>query len=144
MPEHSFPLERKVPRFSFIAEAEVTALRNGTRLVARVSELSLRGCYVDTPEAFPVGTELRLRIRYGGSTCELSGKAIYTHNGWGMGVLFGEMAAEQRSIVNLWLAELARKSEATSLPSTAVICAAPARQPRSAQPLVGHPPPRFG
>jgi hypothetical protein len=108
MPEIS--VKRANRRFSFVAEAELTSLRDGTGMLARISELSSGGCYVDTPEAFPVDTDLRLRIRYGGSTCELSGKVIYAHGGWGMGVRFDEMEAGQRLSLNSWLAELARKS----------------------------------
>jgi len=107
--EASFSVRRVVPRFSFVAEAEVTGLRSGTCLVARVSELSSQGCYVDTPEAFPVGSDLRLRIRYGSSACDVVGKTIYAHGGWGMGVLFGDMTAQQRFVLDSWLAELARK-----------------------------------
>jgi hypothetical protein len=108
-------VKRTNRRFSFVAEAELTTLRGGAGLRARVSELSSRGCYVDTPEAFPVDTDLRLRIRYGGSTCELPGKVIYTHRGWGMGVRFGEMEPAQRFSLNFWLAELARKSRSANL-----------------------------
>lgn len=108
-------VKRTNRRFSFVAEAELTALPDGRGLRARVSELSSRGCYVDTPEVFPVDTDLRLRIRYGGSTCELSGKVIYTHSGWGMGVRFAEMPAGQHSSLNSWLAELARKSVPATL-----------------------------
>ena len=105
-----FSIQRTVPRFKFFAEAEVTSVRNGRRVVARVSELSAQGCYVDTPEAFPQGSELRLRIHYGGSTCEFGGRVIYTHSGWGMGALFEEMGESQRSVLGAWLAELARKT----------------------------------
>src|ERR1700674_811938 len=63
----SFSVKRAIPRFSFIAEAEVAAPSTGKRLLARVSELSSRGCYVDTPEGYPAGTVVCLRIRYGGS-----------------------------------------------------------------------------
>jgi hypothetical protein len=110
VPDSPFSVQRTVPRFKFIAEAEVTSLHNGMRVVARVSELSAQGCYVDTAEAFPEGSELRLRIHYGGSTCEFGGRVIYTHNGWGLGALFGEMAEAQRSVLNAWLTELARKT----------------------------------
>jgi hypothetical protein len=108
--ELTFAVQRKVPRFKFIAEAEVTSVRNGMRVVARVSELSAQGCYVDTPEAFPVGSAIRLRINYGGSTCEFGGRIIYTHIGWGMGALFEEMGQAQAAVLNAWLAELARKT----------------------------------
>jgi hypothetical protein len=109
MPETEFSVVRTTPRFSFIAEAEVILL-DGTRVVARISELSSRGCYVDMLNPFPIGTELRFRIHYGCSTCELPGKVIYTHSGYGMGVLFGEIAIEYRLTLDAWLDELARKS----------------------------------
>ena len=111
MAETLFAVTRKVPRFSFITEAELTAVCNGAHLVAHVSELSSNGCYVDTPEGFPVGTEVDVTIRYGGSKCELTGKAIYKHDGWGMGVAFENMTAEQRYIIDAWLTELARKTK---------------------------------
>ena len=105
MNKTSYAVARSTPRFSFIAEAEV--LGAGDR--ARVSELSARGCYIDTINPLPKGTDLRLRIRYGCSSCEFPGKVIYTHAGFGMGVVFGELAAEQRSTLDVWLDELARK-----------------------------------
>lgn len=108
--EPAFSVERTVPRFKFIAEAEATRTADGMRLVARLAELSAQGCYVDTQEAFPVGTALRLRIRYGGSACELVGNVIYAHSGWGMGVLFGEMSHAQRAVLDSWLTELTRKT----------------------------------
>jgi hypothetical protein len=111
MPEAEFSVARTTPRFSFIAEAEVTGPRDGTRVVARISELSSRGCYIDTVNPFPMGEELHLRIRYGCSTCEMPCKVLYTHSGFGMGVLFGEIAPENRGILDAWLEEIARKSD---------------------------------
>ena len=77
---------------------------------ARVSELSARGCYIDSINPLP--KEHRpFRIRYGCSTCEFPGTVIYTHAGFGMGVVFGELTAEQRSTLDVWLDELARKMD---------------------------------
>ena len=113
MPEASFAVRRANPRFSFFAEAEAT-LRDGTSVAAQVSELSSRGCYIDTLEPIPVGTELHLRICNGMRVCELPAKVIYMHSGYGMGifgmgVVFGKMAADQHSAIDSWLNELARK-----------------------------------
>ena len=110
MTEAEFSVARTTPRFSFIAEAEVKGLLDGTCVVARISELSSGGCYVDMLNPFAIGTELRLRIRYGCSACELPGKVIYTHSGYGMGIVFGEIAIEYRLTLDAWLVELARKS----------------------------------
>jgi hypothetical protein len=111
MPEASFTIKRACPRFSFFAEAEAM-LRDGTSVAAQVSELSSRGCYIDTLEPIPIGTELRLRISHGHSSCELPGKIIYMHSGYGMGifgmgVVFGKVTAKQHSAIDCWLHELA-------------------------------------
>jgi hypothetical protein len=113
MAETSYPIKRTNPRFSFFADAEV-ALRDGTKVPAQLTELSARGCYIDTLEPVAIGTNLRLRIWDGTNTCELHGKVIYMHSGgglamFGMGVVFGEMEEEQHSAINAWVRELAGK-----------------------------------
>ena len=111
MAEGPYPVRRANPRFSFFADAEVTG-RDGTWILAQLTELSSRGCYVDTLEPIPIRTKLRLRICDGMSTCELHGKVIYTHSGggfgiFGMGVLFEDMDAEQHSAIDALLRGLA-------------------------------------
>lgn len=113
----SAPARRVNPRFAFFAEAEAT-LRDGTSVPAQVSELSSRGCYIGTLEPIPTGTELRICIQDGMTTCELNGKVIYMHSGgglgiFGMGVLFGEMDNQQQSAIDAWLRELAGKQAAS-------------------------------
>ena len=105
MSDTIYTVARTTPRFAFIAEAEIV----GMGAPARVSELSARGCYIDSINPLPKGTDVRLRIRYGCSTCEFSGSVIYTHAGFGMGVVFNGMSNEQRTTLDVWLDELARK-----------------------------------
>ena len=105
MNETSYAIRRTTPRFAFIAEAEIV----GAKDRSRVSELSARGCYVDTINPLPKGTSMHLRIRYGCSTCEFPVNVIYTHAGFGMGVVFAELNAEQAATLGVWLDELARK-----------------------------------
>ena len=56
-----YTVARTTPRFAFIAEAEIVGMKDR----ARVSELSARGCYIDSINPLPKGTDVRLRIRYG-------------------------------------------------------------------------------
>src|SRR5213078_5004828 len=114
MAEAPYTTRRVNPRFSFFADAEVTLL-DGTWVRGQLSELSSRGCYIDTLEAIPIRARLRLCIRDGMSTCEVHGKVIYVHSGggfgiFGMGVLFEEMDSEQRSAIEKWLRELAAQA----------------------------------
>jgi hypothetical protein len=108
MSDTSYTVARSTPRFAFIAEAE---LMGEMKERARVSELSARGCYIDSINPLPKDTPIQFRIRYGCSTCEFSGTVIYTHAGFGMGVLFGDLTPEQRSTLDVWLDELARKMD---------------------------------
>lgn len=105
----AFPMQRRHLRFSFAGEADVTAVHSGRHLMATVSELSRHGCYVDTPDAFNVGTKICLRICYAGRICELPGRVIYVHKGWGMGVLFGDASAGQLAALDEWLVELCQR-----------------------------------
>ncbi len=108
MPEETFPERRKQPRFSLITEAIVTeAGEGGARLSVRVSDLCTGGCYVDTLNPLPVSTAIRLRIEHAGVTCVLPARVIYNHPGYGMGVEFVNVPADQRAILNAWVAELA-------------------------------------
>jgi hypothetical protein len=95
------------------AEAEVTALTNGLHLEAGVSELSPCGCYLDTPTPFSAGTEVHVLIRYRGRCCELQGRVIYAHKGWGMGVLFDNVVGQQFEILDSWLVELEHERDGT-------------------------------
>src|SRR5437762_5605104 len=88
MAEAPYTTRRVNPRFSFFADAEVTLL-DGTWVRGQLSELSSRGCYIDTLEAIPIRARLRLCIRDGMSTCEVHGKVIYVHSGGGFGI-FGD------------------------------------------------------
>ena len=101
-----YTVARTTPRFAFIAEAEVVGMKDH----ARVSEFDCaRLPSIDSINPLPKHTDDRNRIRYGCSTCEFSGTVIYTHAGFGMGVAFGELTGEQRSTLDVWLDELARK-----------------------------------
>ncbi|HTZ72289.1 MAG TPA: PilZ domain-containing protein [Candidatus Aquilonibacter sp.] len=110
MAKSLYSLRRVNPRFPVSADAEIM-LKDGRWIHGQLSELSLRGCYVDSLEPLPVGTELHLSVFDGIGTCELPGKVIYKHSGGGlgvagMGVLFSEMPADQNSVIHAWIDEL--------------------------------------
>src|SRR5882724_746020 len=48
---------RTHPRYEFTAAVEVIAAESGARIETRVRDLSQQGCYVDTSNALPLGTE---------------------------------------------------------------------------------------
>ncbi len=100
---------RSATRYPFVARAMVTDLSSGTRLPARISVLGLNGCYIDTLDLFPVGTLVRLRVFKGHAVFETLGRVLYGHPGIGMGIVFTDSTPDQRSLLEGWLAELARR-----------------------------------
>ena len=125
MTETSFLVQRAVGRVTCLAEVEVIAVDKRTTLAAIISNFSSRGCYVDTQDGFPVGTVLRLRVHRPGRTFEVCGKAIHKRSGFGMGVAFDEMTAEQRAPIDAWIAELEHKMNSDRRPPQALDKALP-------------------
>src|SRR5580692_4207553 len=56
-----YVVERRSPRFPFIASAQVVETRTEARLQARTSDLSREGCYLDMLNPLPIGTRQRIQ-----------------------------------------------------------------------------------
>ncbi len=91
----------------FLAPAQVTDLSSGARVFTRTSELSLGGCCIHSVKPFAAGALVGLRLFRDRRMLEATGKVIYFHAGKGMGVAFTELAPDQRSMLEGWLAKLA-------------------------------------
>ncbi len=97
---------RGAQRHPFSADAEVTELRSGLKLSARVSDLSLKGCYIDTLNPYAAGTAVSLRLHKGKDVFEARANVSYRQAGFGMGLDFEGLVAEQRAKLEIWLSEL--------------------------------------
>ena len=94
---------RKSNRIPFIASAEVLSESAGTRLSARVSDLSADGCYVDTINPLVDGTPVRVKILTDAQIFEASATVVYSHTHLGMGLMFGEVLPKSQVILKNWL-----------------------------------------
>jgi len=94
---------RRSPRFSFIAAAEVLEGNDGSRLSARVSDLSATGCYVDTINPLPGGTAVRVKIFSEAQSFEAPATVAYSVVHLGMGLSFGEVSPACREVLQTWL-----------------------------------------
>jgi hypothetical protein len=98
--------QRSVRRCALVASVEVTELRTGALLSARISELGIGGCYVDALNPFPEGALVSLRILRDQGVFETKAKVVYCDSRFGMGLAFIEMTPDQRSVLENWLAEI--------------------------------------
>ena len=79
---------RSAVRHAFIAHAELVDEGRTTRLKARVSDLSLTGCYLDMLHPLPVGTNIVLSITDSVGVFEAKAKIVYSVPALGAGVAF--------------------------------------------------------
>jgi hypothetical protein len=97
---------RSVPRYTFIADAEVVESGTKARLVARVSEIGLRGCYIDLLNPLPAGLSISVKIFKNNQTFEEEGQVVYTHPTMGMGVVFTRMNPDHKKMLEGWIHSL--------------------------------------
>lgn len=91
-------------RHSCSIGAEVYKLGSSVPNRCTLSDLSKGGCYVETREPFPAGTELEIVVRVQESKLRVHGKVRSTHPGFGTGVQFTLDTEDQRQQVKQLLA----------------------------------------
>lgn len=96
--------QRQVPRYPFIANAELVEERSDTRIAVRVSELSLGGCYLDMMNPLPMGTLVRVNISAGVDFFEAKAEILYSlaHPG-GVGMRFIDVEPQYLAVLQGWL-----------------------------------------
>jgi hypothetical protein len=104
---------RRVPRFPFVANAEVVDTNSRTRMNARVSELSLYGCYVDAINPLAKGASVFIKISTDVDFVEAHGMVAYVHPSLGMGIAFFNVNANFLPILQVWLMRAVRELHST-------------------------------
>ena len=100
--------KRRVPRYVFIASAELLDIQSDVRVASRVSELSKYGCYLDMMNPFPTGTIILLKIFAGDLTFQSKARVVYFTPNVGAGVTFQDVEPKDEYILNRWLEEAAK------------------------------------
>ncbi len=76
-------------RFRFVAAAEIAPESSpSATIIASVKELSLHGCYVDTPAPFSPKTSVVVKIFKSDEYFEAKATVVYSHPALGMGLAF--------------------------------------------------------
>lgn len=100
---------RDAPRYPLILIAEITEIPSGNKMMARTSDVSRTGCYLDTLNPAPKGSMIQLRLTRGEEIFQTQAKVVYVSPGRGMGVRFHEFVAEgQLHILDRWLSEASK------------------------------------
>ena len=95
--------EHRGLRFAFSARAEIAPESSPTAGVpARVTELSLRGCFLETSASFEMQLPVLLKIHHSGEYFEAEASVLYVKPS-GMGLLFREIKPHFRAVLQKWV-----------------------------------------
>lgn len=91
-------MPRKNERYPYLKEVELE-FASGRR-TARISDISIGGCYIDTIAQVPVGEATTLHITSAsGDSMQFRGKVAYVLEGFGFGVEFVDLTDVQREFL---------------------------------------------
>ena len=91
-------------RCLFDAAAEIAPEDSpSTTVVARATELSLNGCYIQTPAPFTAGALVLVKIFHADEYFEAKGTVLYVKAASGMGVAFRDMKPYCQSTLQEWI-----------------------------------------
>ena len=109
--------EHRGLRFAFSARAEIAPGGSPTNFVpARVKELSLRGCFLETSASFEVRHPVLVKIYHSEEYFEADGSVLYAKPS-GIGLVFGEIKPHFRAVLQSWvLSALDNESGARQTP----------------------------
>lgn len=84
-------------------------IRTGEKagISAKVTELSLYGCYVEMADPFEKGTQITLKIYSAAKFLETRGIVVYAHGTQGIGVNFQNVSPHYLTVLKQWLIEAA-------------------------------------
>jgi hypothetical protein len=102
---------RRSPRIPFIAVAEIAHRDSGGRLSCQVSTLNLHGCYVETPNTLPIGSEVAIKIFAESECFAATAKVVYELPSSAMGLAFEEMPSKSAALLREWLVKASGGSE---------------------------------
>ncbi len=101
---------RRVPRFPFVADAEIIEITSETRLRGQTNELSLYGCYIGMINPLPEGTKVLVRIFTIGDLFEAPATVVYAQPNLGTGLAFHNVKPHFLPTLQKWLLEAMRRT----------------------------------
>lgn len=108
---NTYQQRRSVPRFPFVAVAEISETNSEIKLSARVSELSLHGCYIDMLNPLPRSTDVLVKIFTETEFFEAYASVIYSHPNLGVGLVFREVKPHFLQILQGWLLKAMKQAQ---------------------------------
>ena len=96
--------QRRSPRYSFVATAEVTD-ESARTFIARLRNLNLYGCYIEMASPLPEKSLITVKVSAGKTVFQARGLVIYSDPNSGSGVEFQAVEPSYQAVLEEWLLE---------------------------------------
>jgi c-di-GMP-binding flagellar brake protein YcgR len=108
---------RRAPRYQFIAHAEIVEIESGSKFKIQTGDLSAGGCFLDMMNPLSQEAIIQVAISHRDQRFVALARVVFVFPRLGMGVVFVDMALDQRIVLQDWLAELehSRKASAAAM-----------------------------
>ena len=97
------------PRYSFIANVDLTDLQSETGIKGQIVDLSLFGCRVAASEPLPAGARVRIKVMRRGVGFAALGRVVHARDGE-MGIVFSHIEPNDLLLLDKWIAEMRETS----------------------------------
>ena len=97
----SYEQQRKYPRLPVLVDCRVEGASG--RATMRLTDLSPRGCFIDTMMSFPEGTRVTVFAMLGESEVPLTGRVIPMPSAGGFGIEFVDLEAGSREQLDAYI-----------------------------------------
>ena len=94
---------RRVPRFAFAGAADIVLESSGIRSAAKMREISLYGCRVETKTLLAPTTPVLIRIFGSTEFIEVAASVIFANVDLGTGLAFRKIEPEFEYVLKRWL-----------------------------------------
>src|SRR6185437_4749257 len=114
MRPEEYPVQRKTPRYPFVAPAAVLP-ETGAPVSGNIKELSLYGCYLDTASPLVPRSRVLVKIFMPGEYFEANATVAYATPALRMGLVYRDVKPHFRTVLRKWLLVAMQSSQPTAL-----------------------------
>ena len=105
---------RRFTRYPFVATVHIQEMLSDTELTARTRNISLGGCFAETPTPLAAGVPVRVTISHAGTTFRALGNVLLSLDQEGMRIAFESFSPDQAAILRTWI-EVAKHDSANQI-----------------------------
>ena len=109
-----FAQKRSVPRYPFAEQVTIVDPIARHESAGRTSDISSRGCFVELIDQFPRNSIVQISIERTDESFKTWGRVAHVHEALGTGIGFLDTDADQKLILEKWIAEAAKVIEVGS------------------------------